>query len=120
MFVQLPRKSRRESRTKRRTDEPDEYRLARVDFRITLHAGWAAPDDALDLLWERLEGSKAEASFARRGRDIRATWGIDVPVAMERDEREQLGRSAILEIVRAVCEQTPELKSDWYAVSLHH
>jgi hypothetical protein len=90
-----------------------------MDFRITRHSGYAAPDDALDLLWARLGARRPEASFAKRSRHIGATWTVDIPVAMERDEREQLGRAAILEIVRTVCEQTPELMADWYAVSPH-
>jgi hypothetical protein len=88
-----------------------------VNFRITRHSGWSAPENALDLLWERLGPTREEASFVRAGSEIRATWGIDIPVAMERDEREEIGRNAILEIVRGVCERTPELRSDWFAVS---
>jgi hypothetical protein len=90
-----------------------------VNFRITRHSGWSAPEDAIDLLWERLGRKREETSFAKGRAEIRATWGIDVPVAMERDEREQLGRIAILEIVRGVCEQAPELKADWFAVSAY-
>ena len=88
-----------------------------MNFRITRHSGWAAPENALDLLWERLGPRREEASFVRGRSAIRATWGIDIPMAMERDEREELGRSAVLEIVRGVCEQAPELKSDWFAIS---
>jgi len=60
--------------------------------------------------------SAGEASFVRGRTEIRATWGIDIPVAMERDEREELGRIAILDIVRSACEQAPPLRSDWFAV----
>lgn len=89
-----------------------------MDFRITRHSGFAAPDDALDLLWERLgSGPEEEAVFTRGRSDIRARWAVDAPVAMERYEREELGRAAILEIVRRVCEQAADLKADWYAVS---
>jgi hypothetical protein len=88
-----------------------------VNFRITRHSGFAAPEDALDLLWERLAPKREEASFVRGRTEIRATWGIDIPVAVERDEREELGRTAILDIVRGACEQAPALKSDWFAVS---
>jgi hypothetical protein len=88
-----------------------------VDFGITRHSGSAAPADALDLLWERLRPSREEASFARGRTEIRATWGIDIPVAVERDEREELGRTAVLDIVRRACEQAPALKTDWFAVS---
>jgi hypothetical protein len=90
-----------------------------VNFKITRHSGRAAPENALDLLWERLDAGRDEASFVRGRSEIRATWGIDVPVAMERDEREEVGRTAILDIVRGVCDHAPELRSDWFAVSAH-
>ena len=88
-----------------------------MDFRITRHSGFAAPDDALDLLWERLGARRAEWSFRRGRADIRATSGVDAPVAMEDYERQELGRTAVLDVVRAVCQQAPALKVDWYAVS---
>jgi hypothetical protein len=88
-----------------------------VNFRITRHSGFGAPEDALDLLWERLGPKREEASFVRGRTDIRATWGIDIPVATERDEREELGRTAILDIVRDACKQAPALRSDWFAIS---
>ena len=93
-----------------------EYRLALVDFSITRHAGWAAPDDALDMLWERLGARREDAAFAKAGAEIRATLGNDAPSSIDREEREEVGRIAILEIVRDVCERAPELSSDWFAV----
>jgi hypothetical protein len=36
---------------------------------------------------------------------------------MERDERGELGRRVILEVVTGACERTPELNPDWFAVS---
>jgi hypothetical protein len=90
-----------------------------VNFRITRHSAWKAPDNALDLLWERLGPRREQASFTKTGTDIRARWGADAPISMGRDEREEIARVAILDIVQAVCEQAPELKSDWYAVSVH-
>jgi hypothetical protein len=88
-----------------------------MDFRITRHSGFAAPDDALDRLWERLGARRAGTSFTRGHSDIRARSGTEAPLGMEDYEREELGRSAVLEIVQAVCAQTPELNPDWYAVS---
>jgi hypothetical protein len=91
-----------------------------VNFRITLHSGFTAstrPANAIDLLWQGLDGSRGEASFAKVGAEIRATWRKDAPVSMERDERAELGRRVILEIVTAVCERPPELNPDWFAVS---
>ena len=71
----------------------------------------------MDLLWQRLDASRDETSFAKVGAEIRATWGEDAPASMERDEREELGRRAILDIMIDVCERAPELNSDWFAVS---
>jgi hypothetical protein len=88
-----------------------------VDFTITLHSGFAAPPDALERLSERLGRSRGAARFTAGVAEIRATWGADVAVSMERDEREEIGRLAVLEIVRDACEQTPDLKLDWFAVS---
>jgi hypothetical protein len=34
-----------------------------------------------------------------------------------RDERIEIGRRAVLDVVRDVCDAAPELKSDWFAVS---
>jgi hypothetical protein len=71
----------------------------------------------MDLLWQRLATSRGEISFTKVGAEIRATWGVDAPASMERDERTELGRRAILDIVTGVCERAPELNSDWFAVS---
>jgi hypothetical protein len=88
-----------------------------VQFRITLHSGYAPPPDALDLLWERLGPQREEVSFAKVGPEIRATTGEDAPVSMTSDERAEIGRRAVLDIVRDVCDGTPELRSDWFAIS---
>jgi hypothetical protein len=89
-----------------------------VRFAVTLHSGSRAPRDALTLLWKRLEGRRFEdVSFSRGGSEIRAETGADAPVSMERDERAEVGRAAVLGCVREVCERAPELKSDWFAVS---
>jgi hypothetical protein len=87
-----------------------------VNFKITPHSGYSAPENALELLWDRLGTRQDGVSFAKGLREIRATWGEDVPVAMERDERQEVGRATVLGIVCNVCEQAPELKSDWFAV----
>lgn len=91
----------------------------RVTFRITIHSGFAdpAPVPALDLLWRRLEANGDDARFAKVGAEIRAQWGDDAPISMERHVREEIGRRAVLDILCDVCAGAPELKSDWFAVS---
>lgn len=88
-----------------------------MTFRITKHSDHAAPADAVDLLWQRLSASEDKARFARCGAEIRATWSEDEPIWVERDEREGIGRHAVLNIVYDVCASAPELHSDWFAVS---
>lgn len=88
-----------------------------MQFRITPHSAFAPPADALDLLWQRLGAEREEVSFERAGTQITATTGEDAPVSMTRDERIHVGRRAVLDVLREVCEEAPELRSDWYAVS---
>ncbi len=88
-----------------------------MQFRIKHHSGFAVPADAVDVLWARLGASRDGVSFAKLGSEIRATTGEDAPVSMTRDERLEVGRSAVLELVQEVCDGAPELKSDWFAVS---
>jgi hypothetical protein len=93
-----------------------------VKFRIAPHSGFTAsrrPANAIDLLWQRLSAGHDEASFAKVGLEIEVTWGEDLPVSMERDERAEIGRRAVLEIVRDVCERAPELELDWFAVGFY-
>jgi len=91
-------------------------------FRIIRHSGFAAPADALDLLWLRLDCNRDDVRnhdgvrFAKVDAELRATWREDAPLSMERPEREELGRRAVLSILCEVCEGAPELRSDWYAV----
>jgi hypothetical protein len=88
-----------------------------VQFRITPHSAFDPPAGALELLFERLGARREEVSFAKIGSDISARTGEDAPVSMTRDERVEVGRRAVLDIVREVCEGAPDLKSDWFAVS---
>jgi hypothetical protein len=93
-----------------------------MTFRITHHSGFVAPADALDLLWLRLACScddvrdRDDVQFAKVGAELRATWSKDASLSMERPEREEFGRRAVLSILCEVCEHAPELESDWYAV----
>jgi hypothetical protein len=89
-----------------------------VDFRITLHSGYGAPASAIERLAEALGTRRGAARFGRVGREIRASWSDDLPVSMERDEREELGRVAILDILRELCEgSSGNLDLSWFAVS---
>jgi len=88
-----------------------------VNFSVTQHSGSKAPADAIELLWQRVDGRRFEdVRFIRRGTEIRAATGEDAPVSMESDERSEIGRSKVLECVREICERAPELKADWFAV----
>jgi hypothetical protein len=97
-----------------------------VTFKITHHSGFAAPADALDLLWLRLDcnredvRSRDDLRFAKVDAELRATWREDAPLSMERPEREEFGRRAVLSVLYEVCELAPELESDWYAVCKPH
>jgi hypothetical protein len=71
----------------------------------------------LDQLWQQLGPERAEVSFDKLGSEITAMTDEDAPVSMTRDERVHIGRHAILDIVCEVCEETSELRSDWFAVS---
>jgi hypothetical protein len=87
-----------------------------VQFRISPHSGFGAPDDAVELLWQRLGVRRDEVSFAKIGSDITARTGEDAPVSMTSDERSEIGRRAVLDAIREVCEGAPDLESDWFAV----
>jgi hypothetical protein len=96
-----------------------------VKFTITHHSGYPAPIDALDLLWQRLEEhphgalfSSNEVTFAKVGAEIFATWGEDSPVSLTQDDRVEIGRKAVLDIVCSICDQAPGLNSDWFAVGV--
>ena len=71
----------------------------------------------MDLLTTRLGNRRDDVRFARVGEELRANLDRDEPVAMTQDERTDIGRRMVLEIVEDVCERTPELKVDWFAVS---
>lgn len=88
-----------------------------MQFRITPHSGYTPPADALETLWQRLGTRRDEVSFAKIGSEITARTGDEAPVSMTRDERVEIGRRAVLDAVRDVCEGAADLKSDWFAVS---
>jgi len=89
-----------------------------VQFKIVPHSAVAPPPDAIELLWQRLGVQHGDVSFAKAGAlVIEARTDSEPPVSMTRDEREQIGRRVVLDVLREVCEDFPELESDWFAVS---
>jgi hypothetical protein len=88
-----------------------------VRFTIAIHAGHGAPDDAIDRLARQLGPDRDEARFSLSGGDIDASWGEDVPVSMASDERKEIGRLHLLKLVEEACEESPDLRYDWFAVS---
>jgi hypothetical protein len=88
-----------------------------VHFRITPHSAAAPPADAVELLWQRLGSEWSEVSFAKAGNEIEARTGEDAPVSMTSDERAEIGRRVVLNVVREVCDGAPDLVLNWYAVS---
>jgi hypothetical protein len=91
-----------------------------VVYRITPHLGSPRPRwdaEAMELLWRRLDLRRGDTSFSKVGPGITATWQLDAPVPVERDELIELGRLAVLEVVRDVCRRAPELELEWFAVS---
>jgi hypothetical protein len=88
-----------------------------VRFKITYHSGHKPPEGALDLLAQRLGPRREDVSFVKVGTEIWATEAADAPVSMTQDERTDIGRRAVLAVVREVCDAAPDLNSDWFAVS---
>ena len=91
-----------------------------MQFRIMRHSGSGAPPDALGLLWRQLEGQRFEdVVFTRRGTEVEANAGHDSPISMERDEREEVGRTEVLDRLREICDGDSELRFNWFAVRPH-
>lgn len=88
-----------------------------MKFKITRHGATAPPEQAIDLLAQRLPSRRKGVSFARVGAEIRANVNRDDPVYVTQDERVDIGRRAVLEIITELCERDPDLNIDWYAVS---
>lgn len=87
-------------------------------FKITRHRGHrGAPEDALDSLWDQISRRHEDVSFARRSSAIVATWQGELAAGSERNERAELGRLRVLEVLTDVCGQSPQLELGWYAVS---
>ena len=89
-----------------------------IEFRITRHRGTPAapPPDAVELLWPWLGTRRNGVAFAKVGSTIRARDASDLPVSMTLDERAPVARSALEELVRAVCDEHADLRWEWYAI----
>ncbi len=60
---------------------------------------------------------REDVVFSRTGGEIRALVDRDESIRMTQDERAEVGRTAVLEVLGEVCERAPELCLDWFAVS---
>jgi hypothetical protein len=87
-----------------------------VRFKITRHSGFSPPEDALEQLLQRLGVYREGARFSKVGEEIWANVETEAPVSMTQDERVDIGRRAVLKLVREACEAAPGLESDWFAV----
>ncbi len=97
--------------------QPPRLLCAPVDFVISRHSANAPPGDALELLWERLEGERHRDLRFRKARDEIRVIAPDEPrVPMADDEWVEDCRQAIMHTVRSVSEQDDELDFAWYAV----
>jgi hypothetical protein len=88
-----------------------------VEFRITRHSGAGSPADALDSLCLRLGAKRDGVSFAKVGGEIRVKAPEDASASMTWDERAEIRRRVVVDIVRGVCEPAAELEWKWFAVS---
>jgi hypothetical protein len=86
-------------------------------FRVTRHSAVKPPEGALSLLSERIPLRREDVLFSKVGGEIQARLDREDSVRMTEDERLEIGREAILEAVGEVCERSPDLKLDWFAVS---
>jgi hypothetical protein len=101
----------------------DNDRAEALEYKITPHLGSPRPrwdTEAMELLWHRLDLGRGDTSFSKVGLEITAIWQLDTPLPVERDELVELGRLAVLEIVRDACRRPPELEFEWFAVSPSH
>jgi hypothetical protein len=91
--------------------------LGGMEFRITTHTAYGAPVDAIESLWPHLQAAGIEDATFAKGRDeIRANWGYSEASQAIREEVMDRERRAVLEAVCEVCDRTPELEPDWYAI----
>ncbi len=88
-----------------------------MEFTITTHTGYDAPAGAIESLWDGLRATSVEdAAFAMGHGEIRATWGYDEASRAVLEELAEPNRRALLEVICELCDRTPGLESDWYAI----
>jgi hypothetical protein len=88
-----------------------------IGFRITRHTALSPPDHAMSLLCERLPHHCEDVSFSLSAGEIGASLDREESVSETNDERVEIGRRAVLGALEEICDGSPELKLDWYAVS---
>jgi hypothetical protein len=71
----------------------------------------------MELLLRRLGARRGELTFAMDGDAVTAISEAREAEASTRDERVEFERRAIVDLLVDVCENAPELESDWFAVS---
>jgi hypothetical protein len=86
-------------------------------FRVTRHTAVKPAEHVLDLLVERLPTRQGDVIFETTGSEIHARLDRDEAVWETQDERLAIGRTAVLAALGEVCDRSPELKLDWFAVS---
>jgi hypothetical protein len=71
----------------------------------------------MELLLRRLGHRRDDVSFAMVGGDVVADSEQEEGDRETREARIEACRRAVFDIVDEVCESSPELESDWFAVS---
>jgi hypothetical protein len=70
----------------------------------------------MSLLCERLPHHCEDVSFSTSAGEIGASLDREESVSETNDERVEIGRRAVLGALEEICDGSPELKLDWYAV----
>lgn len=71
----------------------------------------------MSLLCERLPSNCEDVCFSTADGEIGASLEREESVSETNDERVEIGRRAVLGALEEICDGSPELKLDWYAVS---
>ena len=71
----------------------------------------------MSLLCERLPNRCEDVCFSMSSGEISASLDREDSVSETNDERVEIGRRAVLGALEEICDDAPELKLDWYAVS---